>query len=35
MTDYDRITANPHFDMLMSAHNEVQNTQDCISPYGC
>jgi ATP-dependent Clp protease protease subunit len=21
MTDYDRITANPHFDMLMSAHN--------------
>lgn len=27
MTDYDRIIANPHFDMLMSAHNDVQNTQ--------
>lgn len=27
MTDYDRITANPHFDMLMSAHNDVQNIQ--------
>ncbi len=26
MTDYDRITANPHFDMLMSAHN-AQSTQ--------
>ena len=26
MTDYDRITANPHFDMLMSAHNDVQHT---------
>ncbi len=26
MTDYDRITANPHFDMLMSAHNHVQST---------
>ena len=25
MTDYDRITANPHFDMLMSAHNNVQS----------
>lgn len=25
MTDYDRITANPHFDMLMSAHDNVQN----------
>ena len=24
MTDYDRITANPHFDMLMSAHDNVQ-----------
>ena len=29
MTDYDRITSNPHFDMLMSAHNAqgIQNTQ--------
>ena len=29
MTDYDRITNNPHFDMLMSAHNaqSAQNTQ--------
>ena len=27
MTDYDRITANPHFDMLMSAHNNVQGMQ--------
>ena len=27
MTDYDRITANPHFDMLMSAHNDVQSAQ--------
>ena len=26
MTDYDRITANPHFDMLMSAHDNVQST---------
>ncbi|WP_371834178.1 ATP-dependent Clp endopeptidase proteolytic subunit ClpP [Psychrobacter sp. AH5] len=25
MTDYDRITANPHFDMLMSAHDNVQS----------
>jgi len=25
MTDYDRITANPHFDMLMSAHDQVQS----------
>ena len=24
MTDYDRITNNPHFDMLMSAHDNVQ-----------
>ena len=35
MTDYDRITANPHFDMLMSAHNEVQgvqNTQSALVP---
>ena len=28
MTDYDRITTNPHFDMLMSAHNEVQSAQN-------
>ncbi|WP_420884216.1 ATP-dependent Clp endopeptidase proteolytic subunit ClpP [Psychrobacter saeujeotis] len=28
MTDYDRITANPHFDMLMSAHNDVQSMQN-------
>uniref|UniRef100_UPI003879EF0D ATP-dependent Clp endopeptidase proteolytic subunit ClpP n=1 Tax=Psychrobacter jeotgali TaxID=179010 RepID=UPI003879EF0D len=28
MTDYDRITANPHFDMLMSAHNETQGAQN-------
>ena len=30
MTDYDRITSNPHFDMLMSAHNAqgAQNTQN-------
>ncbi len=27
MTDYDRITANPHFDMLMSAHNTAQSAQ--------
>lgn len=27
MTDYDRITANPHFDILMSAHNDVQEAQ--------
>ncbi|MGP4714628.1 ATP-dependent Clp endopeptidase proteolytic subunit ClpP [Psychrobacter sp. DM8] len=27
MTDYDRITANPHFDMLMSAHNEAKHIQ--------
>ena len=27
MTDYDRIIANPHFDMLMSAHN-AQSTQN-------
>src|SRR5699024_10409707 len=26
MTDYDRIIANPHFDMLMSAHDNVQST---------
>ena len=26
MTDYDRITANPHFDLLMSAHDNVQST---------
>ncbi len=28
MTDYDRITANPHFDMLMSAHNDMQSMQN-------
>ncbi len=28
MTDYDRITANPHFDMLMSAHDNVQSAQN-------
>ena len=27
MTDYDRITANPHFDMLMSAHTIAQSAQ--------
>ena len=27
MTDYDRITANPHFDMLMSAHTTAQSAQ--------
>ncbi len=29
MTDYDRITSNPHFDMLMSAHDaqSAQNIQ--------
>ncbi len=27
MTDYDRITANPHFDMLMSAHATAQSAQ--------
>ena len=32
MTDYDRITANPHFDMLMSAHNDVQSTQAALVP---
>ncbi|WP_413786356.1 ATP-dependent Clp endopeptidase proteolytic subunit ClpP [Psychrobacter immobilis] len=32
MTDYDRITANPHFDMLMSAHNEMQSTQAALVP---
>lgn len=26
MTDYDRIITNPHFDMLMSAHDNVQST---------
>lgn len=26
MTDYDRIIANPHFDMLMSAHDNIQST---------
>jgi len=26
MTDYDRITSNPHFDMLMSAHDQVQSS---------
>ena len=26
MTDYDRITTNPHFDLLMSAHDNVQST---------
>ena len=25
MTDFDRITANPHFDMLMSAHTTAQS----------
>lgn len=28
MTDYDRITANPHFDMLMSAHTDAQSAQN-------
>ena len=34
MTDYDRITANPHFDTLMSAHQEVQgsNAQNALVP---
>ena len=32
MTDYERITANPHFDMLMSAHKEVQTTQAALVP---
>ncbi len=34
MTDYDRITNNPHFDMLMSAHNAqgAQNTQSALVP---
>ncbi len=35
MTDYERITANPHFDMLMSAHTDVQsaqNTQGALVP---
>ncbi len=34
MTDYDRITANPHFDMLMSAHHSqsAQNTQGALVP---
>ncbi len=35
MTDYERITANPHFDMLMSAHTNVQsaqNTQGALVP---
>ena len=26
MTDYDRITANPHFDLLMRAHDNVHST---------
>lgn len=33
MTDYDRIIANPHFDMLMSAHDNVQSsTQAALVP---
>ena len=33
MTDYDRITSNPHFDMLMSAHDTVQAaTQNALVP---
>ncbi|SNT70792.1 ATP-dependent Clp protease proteolytic subunit [Psychrobacter sp. 72-O-c] len=35
MTDYDRITSNPHFDMLMSAHDttqSAQNTQGALVP---
>ncbi|MBP2279912.1 ATP-dependent Clp protease protease subunit [Psychrobacter sp. PL19] len=34
MTDYDRITANPHFDMLMSAHNaqSAQSPQGALVP---
>ena len=35
MTDYDRITANPHFDMLMSAHDTVHaapKTQAALVP---
>ncbi|MFC6205149.1 ATP-dependent Clp endopeptidase proteolytic subunit ClpP [Psychrobacter sp. BF1] len=34
MTDYDRITSNPHFDMLMSAHNAqgMHNTQSALVP---
>ena len=33
MTDYDRITTNPHFDMLMSAHDNVQSsTQAALVP---
>ncbi len=35
MTDHERITANPHFDMLMSAHTNVQsaqNTQGALVP---
>ena len=32
MTDYERITANPHFDMLMSAHKEIQTTQAALVP---
>ena len=34
MTDYDRITSNPHFDTLMSAHNAqgAQNAQNALVP---
>ena len=31
MTDYDRITANPHLDMLMSAHDNVQRSTQAAS----
>lgn len=31
MTDYDRITANPHFDTLMGAQN-AQNAQNALVP---
>ncbi len=32
MTDYDRITANPHFDTLMSAHNAQSAPQSALVP---
>lgn len=36
MTDFDRITKNPHFDTLMAAHNDVVNsgmaTQNALVP---
>jgi hypothetical protein len=31
MTDYERITANPHFDMLMSVHR-VKTAQPPLAP---